>query len=133
MLKSWLGPLRIIIGERRLKPRVKPRPGPPLIASVALLGIGGETIAGHVRDLSESGLSFFILGSLATQRDLLVKGARCRVVLALPAGTIYLFGELVWCQFADANKPERGGVMAVHITEIKPDAGEQYLNYLKSL
>jgi hypothetical protein len=133
LLKPWLNRLRNIIGDRRIKPRVKPRPGPALIASIALLETDANTITGHVRDLSESGLSFFILDSLAAQCGLLTKGAKCRVVLALPTGAIYLFGELVWRQFADTNKPERGGVLAVQIAEIKQDAKEQYLAYLRSL
>ena len=133
MLKSWLNRLRNITGNRRIKPRFKPRPGPPLITSIALLEADAGKIAGHVRDLSESGLSFFILDSLAPQRSLLIKGAKCRVVLALPNGAIYLFGELVWCQFPDIHKPERGAVMAIQITEIKQKAKEQYLIYLRSL
>jgi hypothetical protein len=133
LFKSWLNRLRIITGNRRLKPRFKPRPGLPLIAGIALVQTDTDTIAGHVRDLSESGLSFFILDSLAAQRGWLIKGAKCRVVLALPTGAIYLFGELVWCQFSDAQKPERGGVLAIQITEIKQDAKERYLAYLRSL
>ena len=133
MFKLWLNRLRNITGNRRIKPRFKPRPGLPLITSIALVETDMDTIAGHVRDLSQSGLSVFILDSLATQRGLLIKGARCRAVLALPTGTIYLIGELVWCQLSDAQKPERGGVLAIQITEIKPDAKEQYLAYLKSL
>ena len=133
MIKSWLSRLRMITGNRRIKPRFKPRAGLPLIASIALLETDTATIAGHVRDLSESGLSFFILDSLAAQRGLLNKGAKCRVVLALSTGAIYLFGELVWCQFSDAHKPERGGVLAIQITEIKQEAKEQYLIYLRSL
>ncbi|MCA1816135.1 MAG: PilZ domain-containing protein [Acidobacteria bacterium] len=133
MLKSWLSRLRIVTGNRRIKPRFKPRPGPPIIASIALVGKDTDKVAGHVRDLSESGLSFFILDSLAAQIGLLIKGAKCRVVLALPTGAIYLFGELVWCQVPDADKAERGGVMAIQITEINQDAKEQYLTYLRSL
>jgi hypothetical protein len=132
-LKSSLSRLRSVTGNRRVKPRFKPRPGPPLVTSIALLGADAGTITGHVRDLSESGLSFFILDSLAAQRGLLIKGAKCRVVLALPAGVIYLFGELAWCQFSDAHQPARGGVLAIQITEIKQDAKEQYLAYLGSL
>lgn len=116
-----------------MKPRFKPRPGLPLIAGIALVETDTDKIAGHVRDLSESGLSFFILDSLAAQRGWLIKGAKCRVVLALPTGAIYLFGELVWCQFPDAHKPERGGMLAIQITAIKQDAKEQYLAYLRSL
>jgi hypothetical protein len=133
LLKYWLNRLRIITGNRRTKPRFKPRPGLPIIASIALVETDTNTIAGHVRDLSESGLSFFILDSLAAHRDLLIKGAKCRVVLALPTGTIYLFGDLVWCLFPDAHKLERGGVLAIQITEIKQDAKEPYLAYLRSL
>jgi hypothetical protein len=133
LLKSWLNRLRIITGNRRRKPRFKPPQGLPLITSIALMETDMDTIAGHVRDLSESGLSFFILGSLAPQRGLLIKGAKCRAVLALPTGAIYLIGELAWCQFSDAHQPERGGVLAIQITEIKQDAKEQYLAYLKSL
>ncbi|MCA1642608.1 MAG: PilZ domain-containing protein [Acidobacteria bacterium] len=98
-----------------------------------MLETDSRTIACHVRDLSESGMSFFILDSLATQRGLLTKGARCRVVLALPTGVIYLSGQLVWCQFPDAQRPDLGAVMAVQITEIKRDAKEHYLAYLGSL
>ena len=133
MIKSLLNRLRAIAGNRRIKPRFKPPPGPPLIASIAVLETDTGTVACHVRDLSESGISFFILDSLATQRGLLTKGAKCRVVLALPSGVIYLSGELVWCQFPDAQKPDLGGVMAVQITEIKRDAKEHYLAYLGSL
>ena len=133
MLRSWLNRLRIITGNRRIKPRFKPRSGPPLIASIALVGTDTDTIACHVRDLSESGLSFFILNSLAAHRDFLIKGAKCRVVLALPTGAIYLFGELVWCQFSEAHKAERGGVLAIQITGIETDAKEPYLAYLRSL
>jgi hypothetical protein len=133
LFKTWLNRLRGITGNRRVKPRFKPRPGPPLIASIALVEAETNTIAGHVRDLSESGLSFFIVGSLAAQRAWLVKGAKCRVVLALPTGTIYLFGEHVWCQFSDAQRPEQGGVLGIKITDIKNDAKEPYLAYLKSL
>ena len=133
MLKSWLNRFRIIGGNRRIKPRFKPQAGLPLIASIALLEKDTDTIAGHVRDLSESGLSFFILEGLRAQPGFLIKGAKCRVVLDLPTGAIYLFGELVWCLFSDAHKPERGGVLAIQITEIKQDAREQYLAYLRSL
>lgn len=133
MLKSLLNRLRTITGNRRIKPRFKPQSGRPLIASIALLETDTDTIAGHVRDISESGLSFFILDSLAAQLGLLIKGAKCRAVLNLPTGAIYLFGELVWCQVSDAQKPERGGVLAIQITQIKQDAKEQYLAYLKSL
>ncbi|MFL6227774.1 MAG: PilZ domain-containing protein [Pyrinomonadaceae bacterium] len=124
-----LNQLRAIGSDRRVLPRFQPRPSPPLIASIALLTAETDAITSHVRDLSGSGLSFFVLGSLAAQRDLLIKGARCRVVLALPAGAIYLFGDLVWCQFSDAQN----GVLAIQITEIKQEAKERYLDYLKSL
>lgn len=133
MLKYWLNRLRIVTGNRRIKPRFKPRSGLPIIASIALVKTDTDTIEGHLRDLSESGLSFFILGNLAPHRDLLIKGAKCRLVLALPTGTIYLFGELVWCQFLNAHMPERGGVLAIQITEINQDAREPYLDYLRSL
>jgi hypothetical protein len=133
LIKSQLNRLRAITGNRRIKPRFKPPPGPPLIASIAVLETDIGPIAGHVRDLSESGISFFILDSLTAQRGLLTKGAKCRVVLALPTGIIYLFGELVWRQFPDAQKPGQGGVMAVQVTEIKQDAKEHYLAYLGSL
>ena len=133
MIKSPLNRLRAIAGNRRIKPRFKPAPGPPLIASIAMLETDAGTIAGHVRDLSESGMSFFILDSLATRRGLLTKGAKCRVVLALPAGVIYLSGQLAWCQLPDAQRPDLGAVMAVQITEIKRDAKEHYLAYLGSL
>ena len=133
MIKSLLNRLRAITGNRRIKPRFKPPPGPPLIASIAVLETDAGTIVGHVRDLSESGMSFFILDSLASQRGLLTKGAKCRVALALPTGVIYLFGDLVWCQVPDGQKAGQGGIMAVQITEIKQDAKEHYLAYLGSL
>jgi hypothetical protein len=133
LLKSWLNRLRNITGNRRIKPRFKPRSGSPLIASIALLETDADKIVAHVRDLSESGLSFFILDSLASQRDLLTKGARCRVVLALPNGPIYLLAELVWCQFPESPGLERGAVMAIQITEIKQEANGRYMAYLRSL
>jgi hypothetical protein len=40
---------------------------------------------------------------------------------------------MVWCQFSEADKPERGGVLAVQITKINQDAKEQYLAYIRSL
>jgi hypothetical protein len=105
--------------ERRRSPRYLVPPNSTLVVGVAIIDSEGQshTFTGRARDVSRTGLAA-ILPPDETCGEL-VGGCRSLLaVVSLPTGVIKFSASPAYCHPLDADQPERGYVVGMHITEI---------------
>jgi hypothetical protein len=123
--------LRELVGNRRRAPRHRVR----LPVFVSLLdNVTGDApagVAGHTRDVSESGLAVTLPAIRVGGRYLAGDGVKLRLTLKLPETSARLYGTPVRYERLEEGQPEAGFVVGIHFN----DDGDRALlsEYLKTL
>ena len=130
--------LRQFTDDRRQAQRYKAR-REVLVVSVALIeselaatGEGEKFLAGHTRDISETGLAILLRTIRMGSRDLREKDV-LRVVLALPRKIVILHTVVTRISMQNQRNLEEGYLIGVHIRDIGTEERTAYLEYLRSL
>lgn len=132
-LRKIASRLRELVADRRRLPRYRVS----LPVSVSLLDAEASAepalVQGHTRDVSGDGLGLILPNIRVGGRYLVGDSVTLRVTLKLPEGYARLYGTPVRHEKLDANGPETGFLVGLHLTDT--DARDQSLlvDYIKSL
>lgn len=125
--------LRKLLADHRRTRRRRAQRDVSLIVGITVgEGADTEVITGRTRDLSEKGLSMSLPAS-SNQRQLLMAGARARVLLVLPTKTVSIGAEVVHSQPLDELDPDKGQLTGVHIFQMSSEDEAHYREYLRLL
>ena len=114
-------------GERRRSPRYLVPEEEPLLVGLVVVGRGGRTLTGRVRDISETGLSILLPEGKACG-GLSEPGRALAAVLSLPSGVVRLRAEVVHCS---ARHGGSGGLLVgACISEISAEDRDRLGAYI---
>jgi len=132
LLRRMAFRLREYVGNRRRSPRYRVR----LAAVVALLderAASQPTVAGHTRDLSESGIGLVLPAVRLGDRYLTVEGLTLRVTLQLPETHVRLYASPVRYERLEEEGGERGYLLGLRLAEAEDQDRQKFLEYLKGV
>jgi PilZ domain len=132
LLRTIAGHLRNLVGDRRRAPRYRVE----LAAVVSLLeerAGAPPTLAGHTRDVSQSGLGVVLPSIRVRDRYLAGEGQTLRIVLRLPDTQARLYGTPVRYERLDPEGPEHGYIVGIRLTGGDERDRAAYNAYLKTL
>ena len=130
-LRTIASRLRELVGNRRRAPRLRVR----LPVFVSLLdtatGDAPAGVAGHTRDVSESGLAIILPAIRVGGRYLAGDGVTLRLTLKLPDASARLYGTAVRYERLEDGQPDAGFLVGIRLG----DDGDRALlsEYMKSL
>jgi len=131
LLRTIASRLRELVGNRRRAPRHRVRL--PVFVSLLDGGAGSAPagVAGHTRDVSESGLAVVLPAIRVGGRYLAGDGVTLRLTLKLPDVSARLYGTPVRYERLEDGQPDAGFLVGIHLN----DDGDRALlsAYLKSL
>ena len=114
-------------GERRRSPRYLVPEGEPLLVGLVVVGRGGRTLAGRVRDISETGLSI-LLPEGEDCGELTMPERTLAAVLSLPSGVVRIRAEVAHCS---APRGGSGGrLVGACISEISAEDRDRLAAYI---
>ncbi|HEY9282666.1 MAG TPA: PilZ domain-containing protein [Pyrinomonadaceae bacterium] len=114
-------------GERRRSPRYLVPEEDPLLVGLVVVGSAGRTLAGRVRDISETGLSI-LLPEGESCADLSKPGRELAAVLSLPSGVVRLRAEVVHCSAQSGGSG--GQLVGACISEISAGDRDRLGTYI---
>jgi hypothetical protein len=130
LVRRVVASLREYVGNRRRLPRHAAR----LAALVALLderAAAQPTLAGHTRDLSETGLGLVLPAVRLGDRYLTGEGQTLRVTLQLPDAHVRLYATPVRYERLEGEGGERGYLFGLRLEETDDSDRRRFLDYLK--
>ncbi|HZI17098.1 MAG TPA: PilZ domain-containing protein [Pyrinomonadaceae bacterium] len=124
--------LRDYVGNRRWAPRRSVRL-PVLVALLDERAVAQPTLAGHTRDLSESGLGLVLPAVRLGDRYLTGGGQTLRVTLQLPGTHVRLYATPVRYERLEGEGEERGYLLGLSLSETEDADRQKFLDYLRSV
>jgi hypothetical protein len=132
LIRTIASRLREMVGNRRRAPRLRVRL--PVFVSLLDATPGAPPaagVAGHTRDLSESGLGVVLPVIRVGDRYLVGDGVTLRLTLKLPTVSARLYGTPVRYERLEEGHADAGFIIGIRLTE---DSDRTLLSdYLKSL
>jgi hypothetical protein len=130
LIRTIASRLREIVGNRRRAQRHRARL--PVFVSLLDAGSGAPAgVAGHTRDVSESGLGVMLPVIRVGDRYLVGDSVTLRVTLKLPDASARLYGTPVRYERLEEGQPDAGFLVGIRLTE---DSDRTILSaYLQSL
>jgi hypothetical protein len=134
LLRSIAGRLRQYVADRRRSPRLRVR----LDVTVALFDMSAATpwskpVAGHTRDVSESGVGLVLPAIRIGDRYLVGQDQTLSIILKLPAGNARLYAAPARYERLEAEQPDTGFFVGVRITSMDEKDRALFNEYLESL
>jgi hypothetical protein len=132
LLRKMVVRLREYVGNRRRAPRRRVR----LAAVIALLderAVSQPTLAGHTRDLSESGLGLVLPAVRLGDRYLTGEDRTLRITLQLPDTHVRLYATPVRYERLEDDGDERGYLLGLRLAETDDGDYRQFLEYLRGI
>ncbi|PYS81767.1 MAG: hypothetical protein DMF67_15520 [Acidobacteria bacterium] len=142
LISSLAGRLREIIGDRRRGARRGARAQARLPFTVVLLdaqeeaaGVltGKRSLAGHTRDLSETGLTLLLPAVRIGDGYLTDRDCYLGIRLALPGGPVSMLATSVRFEHLDIAESGYGYLVGVRVIRMREDERASYLAYLRTL
>ena len=134
MVKSVHSRLKRIVANQRQARRYRTRRAVALVAGITFeTAAGAELVTGRTRDVGQAGMSLSLPIDGKQQSELVAANASARVVLMLPSRTINLLATIIHSHLLDERDPSRGMLVGLQITQISPEDGRAYEEYVDSL
>jgi len=142
LINSLAGRLRELVGDRRRAPRRGARAHARLPFTVVLLDAqevapkdftGGRSLAGHTRDLSETGLTLLLPVVRIGDGYLTDSERYLGIRLALPGGPISMLAASVRFEHLDMLESGYGYLVGVRVVRMREDERASYFAYLRTL
>ena len=142
LINSLAGRLRGLVGDRRRAPRRGARAHARLPFTVVLLDgqeeaptnfAGGKSLAGHTRDLSETGLTLLLPVVRIGDGYLTDTERHLGIRLALPGGPVSMLAASVRFEHLDMLEDGYGYLVGVRIVRMRDDERASYYAYLRTL
>lgn len=142
LINSLAGRLREFVGDRRRVTRRKSRVDARLPFTVMLLdtkeeaaedAAGKNSLAGHTRDLSATGLTLLLSVVRISDSYLTDNEHYLGIRLGLPGGPVSMLAAPVRFEHATGAESESGYLLGVRIIRMREDDRSCYLTYLSTL
>jgi hypothetical protein len=131
LIRSIATRLREMVGNRRRAPRQRVRL-PVFISHLDTASGAPAGVAGHTRDVSESGLGVVLPIIRVGDHYLVGDGVTLRVTLKLPDASARLYGTPVRYERIEEGQPDAGFLVGIRLTEASDRALlDEYLKSLK--
>lgn len=140
LIRSLVGRLRTLVGNRRRAPRFKTHLEVGLAISVSVPGAKngakGESLrlAGYTRDISATGLALIVPAIRIGGNYITGENRTLEIMLKLPNGTVKMFGKPVrYTSLDEDDATDTGYLVGIHIESMSEGDRARFNEYIEKM
>ena len=141
LIRSLVGRLRTLVGNRRRAPRFKTHLEAGLAISVSVPGGaknrangGSLRLAGYTRDISATGLALIVPAIRIGGNYITGENRTLEIMLKLPGGTVKIYGKPVrYTSLDEDDATDTGYLVGIHIESISEQDRARFDEYIEKI